>query len=97
MTVIQIHPDGTYSWVDDDGFLHSEEDLPAVVYPPNIPLRNGNLVAAYWYQHGQLHRETGPAIVYFDGRKEYCLHDQLLDFIHSDEELRAYLNMKAFW
>ena len=29
-------------------------------------------VSLLWYQHGQLHREDGPAVEYSNGVKEYC-------------------------
>ena len=31
----------------------------------------------FWYQHGKLHREDGPAIEWVDGSKEWYLNDKL--------------------
>ena len=32
----------------------------------------------YWYLNGKLHREGGPAIVWADGTKEWCLNGMWL-------------------
>jgi len=56
-----------------------------------------------WYDKtGLFHREDGPAYFIpadvFPERKEYWVHGTNLDkFVSTDEELKAYLNLKAFW
>jgi hypothetical protein len=49
---------------DDDGKFHSKDNQPAIHYS------NGN---RFWFSHGVLHREDGPAIKWCDGRDEYYL------------------------
>ena len=50
---------------DENGELHSYNDLPAVITP---------LGSKHWYKHGKLHRENGlPAISYSGGQKEYWI------------------------
>ena len=45
-------------WYDIDGKIHRDNDLPAVVIA-------GHNVC-FWYQHGQIHRDGAPAIIYPD-------------------------------
>ena len=49
--------DGTKIWYDADGKYHRDGG-PAVIYPKSIRRPNGGTM---WYQHGQLHRDDGPA------------------------------------
>lgn len=51
--------------------LHSENDLPAIE----------DLKTEYkeWRFEGKLHRETGPARIYFDGNYEFWLHGNIYD------------------
>lgn len=53
-----------WEWIDDDGFLHRDCDLPASIR------KTFNKRTIYdWYKHGVLHRENGPAsIIYKDGQ-----------------------------
>jgi hypothetical protein len=34
----------------------------------------------FWYQHGQLHRDDGPAIEWPDGEKSWYINNQYLSF-----------------
>jgi antitoxin component YwqK of YwqJK toxin-antitoxin module len=43
--------------------IHRDFDLPACIAYDN----NGQLISAMWYQHGLLHRDHGPAIIYYHG------------------------------
>jgi hypothetical protein len=45
---------GVEQWSDENGQLHRERDLPAVIRP------NGT---KEWYKHGKRHRSNGPAII----------------------------------
>jgi hypothetical protein len=40
----------------------------------------------YWYLNGWLHRENGPAIIFYDGKKQYWLKAIRYENIESDEE-----------
>lgn len=40
-------------------------------------LNNGTLV---WGEDSQVHREDGPAIIYFDGGVEWCLNGNTMSF-----------------
>ncbi len=55
--MVTVSPGGIYRWCHN-GYLHRDNDLPAVVY------RHG---AANWYRHGKLHRDGGPARVGIPG------------------------------
>ncbi|WP_061961108.1 hypothetical protein [Demequina flava] len=41
-------------WCDEDGFLHRDSDLPAVVHDDGLQ---------EWHRHGVLHRDGAPALV----------------------------------
>ena len=43
--------------IDSNGFLDSYNDDPAIDY------FNGRMMKLLYYQHGYLHRETGPSII----------------------------------
>lgn len=60
-----------YSKFEDDKKYHVYQ------YP------NGTI---YWYYNGLLHRESGPAKEYNDGRKEYYLNGNLYKNVSSDDE-----------
>jgi hypothetical protein len=51
---------GVSRWFDNDGKVHSEGDLPAVVDPRGDK---------QWFRHGVLHREGGPSYISADGQK----------------------------
>jgi hypothetical protein len=53
-----------YVITDRDGFYHSYNDEPAVVY---------NDGSKYWYKSGSIHRETDAAVIRHDGLKQYWL------------------------
>jgi len=58
-----VDEDDSKCLYDENGKLHSYNDLPALIYT------NGR---KYWYKHGLRHRNNGkPAIVSPDGRKQY--------------------------
>ena len=56
---------------DQNGKLHSYNDDPAVVY---------NSGTKFWYQHGQLHRETDAAVIHYYGNKYYYLSGTIYSF-----------------
>lgn len=59
----------------------AEQDFSEVVLdalptpPPGSTLHDEGVLA--WYQHGALHRDDGPALVYPDGAEEWYQHGQL--------------------
>lgn len=59
----KIDANGDQEWYNDDGALHRENDLPAVIWYDGTKS---------WYQNGLLHRLNGPAIEYLDGSKYWC-------------------------
>ena len=44
-------------------------------------MKNGLVISEYgtkyWYRHGKLHREDGPAVEYVNGEKQWYLDDKL--------------------
>jgi len=55
---------------DENGKLHSYNDLPAIIRP------NGTKV---WFKHGLKHRENNlPAIIYPIGTKEYWINGKFI-------------------
>jgi hypothetical protein len=60
-----------------DGKLHSINDEPAAIYS------NG---AKIWCKENRWHRETGPALIYPSGRKEYYFEGNCYPDITSDLE-----------
>lgn len=75
--------DGSTRWYKD-GFLHREEDLPAVEKP------NGN---KEWWIDGYMHRINGPAIIWSYGDKEWWLNDNKL----SEKEFNRWLEKKKLF
>ena len=65
MTEPIIKADGSLEWYDENGKLHREDDLPALIMPqiymygkPHVAERR------YWYKHGKLHRDGDkPAVI----------------------------------
>jgi len=55
---------GYYHLLDEDGNLHSHDDLPAVITP----------YGEHWFMHGKRHRENGPATIHM-GREIYYLNN----------------------
>jgi len=53
-------------WYDDEGRLHRDNDLPAVIGT------NGDMD---WYYHGKLNRVTGPAKTKANGNVKYYVRD----------------------
>jgi len=79
----------TNFWLKPD---HGEEYLHHVIFDSGIGL--------YYDEKRDFHREDGPARVFpsdYGWKEEYYIHGEYLGFINSDEELKAYLNLKAFW
>ena len=57
---------GAQAWLDEDGELHRDFDLPALIW------ENGQVE---WWWHGVPHRNAaGPALIRPDGGLEYYLH-----------------------
>jgi hypothetical protein len=48
----------------------------------------------FWYLHGKLHREGGPAVEYTDGTKKWFLHNRLH---REDGPAIEYANGTKFW
>ena len=44
----------------------------------------------------EFHREDGPALECYDGRKFYFYQGINLDFVKNDQQLKSYIKMKAF-
>ena len=96
-----IDPNGTKRWYNDKDQLHRLNG-PAIEVAngnkywyqngqrhrdnglPAIERSNGD---KEWYQNGKRHRLTGPAIVYHDGTKRYCIEDNKYTY----EQLMEYL------
>ena len=55
-------------WFDAQGLLHRDNNEPACV-------RNDG--GKYWYRHGILHRDDGPAVVMKSGKKEWYQNGEL--------------------
>ena len=61
-----ISRDGTLEWYQRH-LLHRDGDKPAIIQA------NGALV---WYQNNLVHRSHGPAIIYSDGKREWCINNK---------------------
>ena len=66
-----------------------------IIHNDNGPAKIGWIGSKYWYKHGKLHREDGPAIEwygstywYYEGKKIKC---------SSNEEFLQLIIYKAFW
>jgi len=59
--VIKSISDGSklYMWHNDQGQIHRENDLPAVIWYYN----NGNIEEECWHQNGEIHRIGGSAVI----------------------------------
>jgi len=65
----KIKEDKIKTWRDENGKLHRDNNLPAVIYPDG---------SQHWFKHGNFHRENNlPAIVSFDGSKEWIVNGKL--------------------
>jgi len=78
------------SWYDEDGYLHRDDDLPAVIFEDgsqawyqhgyymradNKPCKVYADGTLYWVdKEGRPHREDKPAIEYSDGRRRWFHH-----------------------
>ncbi len=51
----RIDGHGTMWYYDKDGDYHRDNDKPAIIYP--------NELRIWWFKHGLLHRDRGPAII----------------------------------
>lgn len=54
--------DGSNRWYDEEGQLHRDNDKPAFIDVWGTQM---------WYQHGEIHRENGPAVIRSDGLEEW--------------------------
>lgn len=51
----------------------------------------------YWYIHGEVHREDGPAIYNsHTDYKEWCYHGKRIP-VSNLKDFQSYLRNKAFW
>lgn len=65
--MIKINHSGYLCWHDEDGQVHRDGDLPALIGKSGI---------YGWYQHGKLHRDGGkPAYINGDF-EEYWINDK---------------------
>lgn len=69
----RIFDNGDEAWVNEEGVLHRDDDLPAVIWT------NGD---QFWYQNGELHRKdiTGedlPAYIGVNGDQEWYQNGDL--------------------
>jgi hypothetical protein len=64
-----VFPDGTQQWLDVEGLLHRDNDLPAIIKPDGTH---------EWFSHGMRHRNDGqPAIMCGDGTQIWYVYDNL--------------------
>jgi len=57
------------TWRDEDGLLHRDNDLPAIVHSEGTK---------EWYQHGKVHRENDkPAKIFADGDQYWFINNEL--------------------
>jgi len=57
---------GNQRWVNKDGQLHRENDLPAVIFEDG---------SKSWFKNGKLHRDNDlPVIIYLNGYKEWWVN-----------------------
>lgn len=78
-------------WYLDD-LWHRDDDLPAIEWFNS----DGSSDQKHWYQHGMLHRTTGPAHETANGHKSWWLNNELLD-CKTQEEFEHLMRLKAFW
>ena len=65
---------------NDNGELHSFNDLPAIVYSDGTKI---------WYKDGLVHRDNDlPAVIMSDGTKKWCKNG----LVHRDNDLPAIIN-----
>jgi hypothetical protein len=81
------HPDGSEEW-RLNGHFHREGG-------PAIIKTNGD---KYWMQNDKYHREDGPAIEFPSmNYYKFYIRGKSLHFVSNTQQLKAYLNNKAFW
>jgi hypothetical protein len=68
-----------YQWLDTNDEIHRDGDLPAAIF---YDTDETTIIARAWYRHGQLHRETGPAVCddqdniqFFLNNEEYSMEE----------------------
>lgn len=62
--------DGSVEWRTEEGILHRENDLPAVIFS------NGTM---FWYKDGKRHRDNGqPAVVWCCGKHGYWIEGRFI-------------------
>jgi hypothetical protein len=73
-------PLGAYTnkTVDEQGYLHSKNDEPALVMATGTK---------FFYNHGWLHRLNGAAVIHFDGSLDYFIEGK---FIPTKDEHTRY-------
>ena len=92
-----------------NGALHRDGDLPAVEKSngekqwfkngesyreddkPSVEAANGSL---FWYQGDILHRETGPAAIYSNGREDYYFNDHYYEKDEWEQKVKKSKNLK---
>lgn len=68
----------------EDGILHREQDPETCGIGPT----KSNRYADYYYWHGKLHREDGPAVIYNNGGYEYH-YNGVLHNIYNDRNINT--------
>lgn len=100
---LSYYIDGTFEsqWRDDDGLLHRDNDLPAVI----VYNANGNVVMHRYYNHGQRHRINNPAIIdYYQNKQvrseQWLVHDNCHRVnapAYMDYDMDGNVKNKAYW
>lgn len=107
----EIDSAGNKYWLDSNGEIHRDYDLPAIVYIDGFlewyshgrKHRDGDKPAfespngvKEWWQNNQLHRESGPAMIFPDGEERWFKNGEL----HRDNGLPAVVEangVKEWW
>ena len=62
--------------------------------PTIVTYRNG---AKGWYVNHVLHREDGPAVMYFDKENNYWYYKGEFIPVSNQKQFQSYIRNKAFW
>lgn len=66
---LMVSYDGALFWYDQQGVVHRDEDMPAVIYADGHQ---------EWYKNGKLHRDGNkPAVIWPDGSRSYYKSNKL--------------------
>lgn len=74
-------PEGSIAYCDDKGYLHRDDDLPAVIWFTGCK---------GWFQHGKCHRDGDlPAFIFDNGKTKEWYKDGRQ---HRDNDMPAYID-----